>query len=277
MANLSDVCTPHPVPVDGRFQLEVAAGWRQGRGAFGGLVVGALVRAIEQQVADPARKVRSVTAELPGPVEQGTAEIVVETLRRGNNVSTVRAALSQAGEIRSHAVAILGASRGTADEGWNDLARPDAAPWSAIEPVNMAGVGPWPEFARHFEYRVVEGLPMAGGAARALGWVRAREPGARLDAAYIAAMIDAWWPTAFNRATAPHLMATIAFTLDIIAGVEGLDPATPLLYRAAAPVCAGGYFLETRELWGSDGRLIAINHQTFAIISGGRWGREGRA
>jgi hypothetical protein len=141
----------------------------------------------------------------------------------------------------------------------------------------MAGGGPWPEFAQHFEYRVVEGIPLTGSAARALGWVRARDPGQRLDAAYVAAMIDAWWPTAFNRATAPHLMATIAFTLDIVGGVDGLDPAQPLLYRAAAPVCASGYFLETRELWGGDGRLVALNHQTFAIISSGQWGREGRS
>jgi len=33
------------------------------------------------------------------------------------------------------------------------------------------------------------------------------------------------------------------------------------------PVCADGYFLETRELWGEDGRLLAINQQTFAIIA----------
>jgi acyl-CoA thioesterase len=44
------------------------------------------------------------------------------------------------------------------------------------------------------------------------------------------------------------------------------DPDAPLLYRATAPVCADGYYLETRELWGADGRLVAINHQTIAII-----------
>jgi acyl-CoA thioesterase len=265
MASLSDVCTPRPV--GDRYQLEVEGGWRQGRGAFGGLVVGALVRAIEHRTADPARKVRSVTAELPGPVAHGMADITVEPLRRGNNVSTVRAALSQHGEVRSHAVAILAASRaGPAAIAWNDLPRPEATPWSAIEPTPIAGAGPWPEFAQHFEYRVIEGIPMTGGAPRALGWIRSRDPGPRFDAAYLAAMIDAWWPTAFVRFTALRPMATIAFTLDIVAGVDGLDPAAPLLYRATAPVCADGYVLETRELWSDAGRLLAINHQTFAII-----------
>lgn len=261
MASLVDLCTPRPV--GDRYVLDVPPGWRQGRGAFGGLVVGALIQAIEHRLADPARKVRSVTAELPGPVEQGAAEISVEPLRHGKNVSTLRAQLSQHGEIRSHAVAIVGASRaGSAALGWNDLSPPQAPPWATIEPVPTAGV----EFAQHFEYRIVEGIPMTGKASRAVGWVRSRDPGTGRGAGYLAALIDAWWPTAFNRFTAMRPMATIAFTLDILGGLDGLDPAAPLLYRAVAPVCADGYFVETRELWGEDGRLLAINHQTFAII-----------
>ena len=47
---------------------------------------------------------------------------------------------------------------------------------------------------------------------------------------------------------------------------DGLDPEAPLLYRATAPVATDGYCLETRELWSEDGRLVAINHQTFVII-----------
>jgi len=269
MACLSDVSTPRPV--GDHYQLDVPAGWRQGRGAFGGLVVGALVRAIEHHVADPARKVRSVTAELPGPVDPGTAELTVETLRRGNNVSTVRAFLSQQGEIRSHAVAVLAADRAGAQTGsaagWNDLARPVAPSWTELTPLQMDGrSGPWPEFAQHFEYRVVEGIPLSGGAARAVGWVRPRDPGPLRDAAYIAALIDAWWPAAFIRFTAARPMATIAFTLEIAGGVGGLDPAAPLLYRGIAPICTDGYAFETRELWSEDGRLVAQNHQTFVVI-----------
>lgn len=261
MASLTDICTPRPV--GDHYVLDVLAGWRQGRGVFGGLVVGALIDAIEQRVADPARKVRSVTAELPGPVEAGTAEITVEPLRQGKNVSTLRAALTQHGEVQSHAVAILGASRaGGAAPSWNDLAPPEVPAWKDVPPIPNMGV----EFAQHFEYRIVEGIPLAGKTTRAIGWIRARDPGPRRGAPYIAALIDAWWPTLYNRYTDMRPMATIAFTLDILGHVDGLDPEAPLLYRATAPVCSDGYFVETRELWGEDGRLIAINHQTFVII-----------
>ncbi|HEY0484215.1 MAG TPA: thioesterase family protein [Kofleriaceae bacterium] len=265
MASLSDASLSRRV--GDRYELDVVDGWRQGRGAFGGLVVGALVRAIEDHVGDPARKVRSVTAELPGPVEPGTVDIAVETLRRGNNVSTVRAALSQHGEIRSHVVAVLAADRagpGKAEAAtWNDLSRPVAPPWTELPPLELPGR---PEFAQHFEYRLVDGLPLTGRAGGTVGWVRPRDPGPRRDTAYISAMIDAWWPAAFVRFTALRPMATITFTLDIAGGVDGLDPDAPLLHRATAPVSTDGYALETRELWSETGRLVAINHQTFVVI-----------
>lgn len=266
MAPLSDVLTPRPA--GDRYQFEVAPGWRQGRGAFGGLVVGGLIRAIEHRIADPGRTVRSVTAELPGPVEPGTVDITVETLRQGKNVSTVRAALAQHGEIRSHAVAILGAARSSAGSvAWNDRTPPALPPWAEVAPSTIGGAsGLGPEFAQYFEYRIVDGQLLSGSTQPVLGWIRARDPGARRDAAYVAALIDAWWPVAFVRLAQLRPMATIAFTLDLVAGLDGLDPAVPLRYRATAPVCTDGYCLETRELWGDDGRLVAINHQTFVVI-----------
>ncbi len=114
--NLSDAIRPRPVQTG--FQLEVQPGWRQGRGAFGGLAIGSLISAIEQSVGDPRRKVRSVTAEIPGPVEHGIADIHVELLREGKNVSALRAGLRQHGETRSHAVAIVAADR-PSEGGWN--------------------------------------------------------------------------------------------------------------------------------------------------------------
>ncbi len=261
MATLAEATSPRR---DGeRILFEVLPGWRQGRGAYGGLVVAGLVRAIELHVGDPRRVVRSVTAELPGAVEPGTVELAVETLRAGKHMSTVRAGLAQGGEIRSHAVAILAETRAAA-VAWNTLPRPEAPAWSQLE--NLSTQFAWPEFAQHFEYRLAAGVPFSNTAAQTIGWVRPRDPGAPRDAAFIAAVIDAWWPSVLNRFTSFRPMATIAFTLDVVGNLAGLDPAAPLLYRGTAPVCADGYFLETRELWGEDGRLVAVNQQTFAII-----------
>jgi acyl-CoA thioesterase len=251
--------TPH--------RLDVPAGWRQGPGAYGGLCIATMIRAIEDRVADPTRKVRSVTAELFAPVEVGPAELPVEVLRRGKSLSAARATIVQ-GEPRAHAVAILAKTRPGSGPAWQDFACPEVPSWREL-PASMVGVvgtGPWPEFTQHFEYRVVEGIPLTNGPARSVGWIRAREPGAARDAGYIAAMIDAWYPAVLVRFPEMRRIATIAFTLDIVAGVDGLDPDAPLLYRGTVPICGDGYFLETRELWGEDGRLVAVNQQTFAII-----------
>ncbi|MDQ3336241.1 MAG: thioesterase family protein [Myxococcota bacterium] len=263
-ASLTDLCVPQRQ--GDAFRLDVPAGWQQGRGAFGGFTIGALIRAIEQRIADPSRKVRSVTAELPAPVETGAAEITVEVLRTGNNLSAARAALVQGNETRAHAVAILAATRpGAGPLAWRDLAPPEAPPWKSLAPTPLHEGAP--EFTHNFEYTVVEGLPFGSGApARAVGWVRPKIPCGLRDVGYIASMIDVWWPAAFTKFPPTRPCATITFTLEVVAGLDGLNPDAPLLYRGTVPVCQDGYFFETRELWGEDGRLVAINHQTFAVI-----------
>jgi acyl-CoA thioesterase len=246
--------------------LVVHEGWRQGRGAFGGLTIAAAIRAIEQRVADPRRQVRSVTAELPAPTLPGEAAIETDVLRSGSSLTVARAALRQRDEVTTHVVAVLAASRPVGAPGWQVLAPPPAPPWRELEPIAMQP-GAFPEFALNFEYRLVSGLPFSGkGDAVTVGYVRARDPGEPRDAAFVAAMIDAWWPATLVRDTTPRPLATIAYTLEIVDGVAGLDRDAPLLYRGTVPVNRDGYFLETRELWGQDGRLVARNHQTFAII-----------
>lgn len=247
-------------PAGGR--IVIPEGWRQGRGTYGGLVVASMIRAIDQRVADPARPVRSVTAELPAPVLHGEAELAVDILRAGSSVTTARCALIQSGEIKAHAVAIAAGARRDAPT-WQELAPPAAPPWSSITPAPAGGM--FPEFAQHYEYRPVAGLPLAGGRPEVIGWIRARHPGARRDAAYVAAVIDAWFPGALVRLPAMRPMATIAYTLDILGSLAPLADDAPLLYRARAPVATDGYFVETRELWTGDGQLIALNHQTFAV------------
>lgn len=260
MVSLEDVTTP---AADGALILR--DGWQQGRGAYGGLTIAAAIRAIEQRVADPRRQVRSVTAELPGPTLVGEARFAVDILRSGSSVTVARAALSQAGEVTTHAVAVLAASRPVPEPPtWRELVRPEAPAWQSIEPM-PAGT-PGPAFAQHFEYRIVAGMPFSGGPAQAIGWLRPRRPGDARDAAFIAAMIDAWWPATLARATTPRPLATIAFTLEIVDDLAGLDRDAPLLYRGTVPVARDGYFVETRELWTDDGRLLALNHQTFVVI-----------
>lgn len=258
MPSLYDVTTPVGAT------LVIPEGWRQGRGAYGGLTIAAVIRAIEAKVADPSRTVRSVTAELPSPALPGSLDVRVDILRSGANLTVARGSLHQGDSVTTHVVAILAAKR-DADLAWNDLQPPAAPPPDSLHPAPSNALQP--EFCANFEYRLVSGIPFAGqNTSTAVGWVRALDPGPVCDAAFLAAMIDVWWPAIFGRMKSPRPMATIAFTLELVSSLDGVDPAAPLLHRGSVPLVADGYFQETRELWTASGRLLARNHQTFAII-----------
>jgi acyl-CoA thioesterase len=263
MPNLSELITPRP---DGAgFSLDVPDGWQQGRGAFGGLVLGALTRAMEAVVAEPRARLRSLAGELPAPTEPGPATISVEILRRGSAVTTATARLAQGGELRAHAVGVFGKARGDSPVRWQTEAPPQPPPWAEVAVLPAPGMAP--PFARFFEYRPIGPPPFSRASeARCAGWVRALEPGPQRDAAYVVVMVDAYWPAALAVLAAPRPMATVAYTLELIEGLDDLDPDAPLFHRAYAPAASDGYTYETRELWGSDGRLVARNHQVFVVI-----------
>jgi len=263
MATLTELSTP--TPEGDQFVWDVPDGWQQGRGAFGGLTIATLVRALEARIAEPARRLRSLTAELPGPVMVGRAAIHVDTLRAGKNVTTARVALDQNG-VQAHAVGVFATARKSTDEGWQELIAPVAPPADSLAVIPHNPL--MPVFTQHLEIRVAEGIPMSGKRdAKIVGYVAARDPGTARDAAHIAAMMDVFWPVMFVRFTTLRPIATIAYTLEIVADPTTIDPRVPLLYRAVAPVLHDGYSLEQRELWTPDGKLVAINHQTLAVIA----------
>ena len=245
-----------PPLVDGRAHVTIPDGWQQGRGLFGGLVAGISIRALEQVAPD--RPLRSLTCEICGPVQAGDAELVVESLRTGNAVTTAAVRIVQRGDVQAHAVGVLGKDRvpGTS----TTLAPPVIRPWHELAPLPLASFAPG--FAQHLEFRLAGPLPFAGGSEpRVEGWVRWKQPGARRDAAYLAACIDSYWPALFSIERAPRPMATIAFTFQ----PHGI-PDDDVYYRATLVAQDAGYCVEFRELWSAAGRLLALNQQTFVVI-----------
>lgn len=255
--------TPRRV-ADDRFAIDVPDGWQQGRGAFGGLVVAYLIRAGEAAAGGAERPLRSMTAEICGPVLVGPAELRVEILRAGSGATTAAVRLVQEGAVQAHGVLILGKARAT-DFPWPSSVVP-VGDWSDV-PVTPVGPPRGPVFAQHLEYRVESGLPFSGQkGARSAGWVRLRRPGPARDATFLAACIDAWWPSVMSQMTVPRPAATIAFSFQLAGSLDGLDPDAPLRYEADSPALHEGYLVELRSLRGHDGRLVALNQQTFAII-----------
>ena len=256
-----------PIRVDDtRFAFTVHPGWAQGRGAFGGIVLGAMVRAIEQLEPERERKLRSLTGELVGPTLAGECELEVIELRRGTGVSSWHARLVQQGTVTAIATAVLGKTREIGDRTWSPSDRDPVPPWTEVDalPQKLPGA---PEFSQHFEYRLTGPVPFSGASAPVCsGWVRPRHAPALLGAAELVAIADAWWPSVFSTERAPRPIATVAFTLQSLLGDRTLPGDRPLLHRAHAPAAGDGFFVEHRELWTASGELVAMNQQTFAWI-----------
>lgn len=253
------------------FVFTVPDGWQQGRGAFGGLVVGAMVRAAISATNDVTRVVRSVTAELLGPVLPGVATLHVERLRQGSGVSAVRVRLLQAvvsgGPLEEQACAVVVTAKARPNTlTFSHREAPFASVWSSIDEVRVEP--PFgPVFAQHYVFRPTGTLPLSSSPfATSQGYIQARQPIAAFDGAVVAAYADAWWPAVYAMLDAPRPMATITFALELVADPSTLDPTLPLLHEAKSDHAQDGYSVEHRALWTTDGRLVAENQQVFAII-----------
>jgi len=259
MPNLNSVMAPREKQ-PGHYEIDVPDGWQQGRGAYGGWVMGALARAMEHTVADPERSLRSLVGVIPGPTPTGPAEILLQPLRTGANVSTLSAVLQSQGEQNAQATAIFGKPRSHRPQA--NAPAPDAVDWRSVEPLptNLPFA---PRFASHFEFRVTGRAPFSGGpVAETSGWLRPRESVA-WGYPEVVACSDVWWPAAFSSEAHPRPAVTVAFTLEILALPQGDEP---LFHRGVVTAQDDGYMVEFRELWSSDGRLIALNQQTIAWI-----------
>lgn len=245
--------------------IQLPDGWQQGRGAFGGLVTAVMIRAMEEMLGDPDRPLRSLTAELIGPAQPGASELQVEPLRAGNAVTTLACRLVQGSEIQAHGVGVFGKAR-VPDRDALALTAPQPPDWRTLEPIPVEPpLGP--PFARFFDFRSASAMPYSGaGEAVVEGWIRPKHPGEKRDAAFVAAVMDAWWPALLATETTPRPMATVAYTLQLCGTTDGIDPAAPWKFRSRDVVVRDGYFVELRELWSPDDRLLALNQQTFAII-----------
>jgi hypothetical protein len=244
------------------FAAEVPDGWQQGPGAFGGLVIGTLLRAMEAAEPDAKRRARTFNADLCGPVVVGPADLAVRVLRRGGRQTNLAVELRQNGEVVALGSAIL-------SEGRSSPAAPPLDPppppgdWRS---ATVLPVGPpiAPVFTPHYEYRSDEPA-FAVGPLRSLGWIREREPLVAVDAPALLGRLDAWWPALFALEGRPRPVTTISFAAQILCDPSTLVADEPLRYRARVASLDEGFFLEMRELWLGD-RPVALNQQTFAIL-----------
>jgi hypothetical protein len=251
-------------PSEGRWQ--VPDGWQQGRGAWGGLVIAAIVRAASQAEASagfPLRSVRSVSAQIVSPVVVGEALVDVTEVRRGSATATWMVTITSENTTAVHATVVFGDDRSGEAIPHRPPAPVHVPSWTDIPPVD---IGPplAPPFLQHLRMRPVSGLPYTGSTDDIVVWLS--YPEGHLDAAAMLALVDGPWPVPLVRITEARPMATLSFMATALIDPGHLDSDQPLLFRSELLGEGAGYATERRQLWTPDGRLAVENLQLITII-----------
>ncbi|MCY1017222.1 acyl-CoA thioesterase [Pyxidicoccus sp. MSG2] len=257
--------SPEPL-APGRYRIHFTAPWYQGRGAFGGVVAGAALRALEHHVGAAGRPVRSFTAHFCAPAVEGEAEIQTRIERAGKLVTHATARVENASGVVCVASATFGAARGGTME-YFEVPRPEVPPPHDV-PVVPDDV-PMPTFCKFFEYRFcLGGAPYSGGpVAETGGWIRPREH-LLLDAPLCVGLMDAYPPSALTRVDGFQAAATVDLRVDFFHALPrpGLREDAHFLRTGRSRHAAGGYAEDSQQLWTEDGQLLAQCHQLFALL-----------
>jgi len=246
---------------DGRYAAFVTPSWSAPVGPNGGYIAAIVVRAIEAQVADPQRSLRSLTLHyLRSPLVDTAAEVVVQVERSGRSFTSVSARMTQGDRLCVLAVAALAQPLPTAADYVTSSPQVPAPGEIAPIPVGESV----PEITRRFDFRHALGAPPCSGGDEALtgGWIRLHEP-CPVDAALLALIVDAWLPSPWSRleqfAPAPTVDLTIHFRAPAVA--RALAPDSPFLVRFRSTTSYDGLFEEDGEVWAPDGTLLAQGRQ----------------
>ncbi|HEV7731828.1 MAG TPA: thioesterase family protein [Candidatus Binatia bacterium] len=253
---------------DHRYGATMQRGWWVERGPNGGYLAAVVLRAITTDVADAARRPRSLTVHYLRPPREGPVEIIVQAERIGRTTTVTTARMTQDDALILLATAVLAIDQ--PGPTFAHLPLPEVPPPDALPsfPVGERH----PTIRARYEQRVAIGpLPLGDTPAeRAVsgGWIRLADP-EPTDTHVIAAFTDAWLPAIFT-------------TLSTLVGVPTID--LTIHFRDAPPSAhdwcfvrftsrhaADGFVEEDGEIWSRDGRLLAQSRQmALAVLAPSR-------
>ncbi|HEY6876636.1 MAG TPA: thioesterase family protein [Polyangiales bacterium] len=245
------------------FTAQLPNHWQQGRGVFGGLIFGVLLRAARGFEADLTRVARTFSCDVAGPVVVGEARVHVQELRRGRNQTNLQLSLSQGAQVLASALCTLSTPRGGSAPKYEPAPPVEASQFEASRELPATLIRP--ECTRNYHYRSLGPLPREGAKeAIAMGFVREVAGEGELDAPALSALLDSWWPGIFAVSERPFPVSTISYNAQFMPD-HALPAEEPLFYRARTLTQHDGYSVEFRELWTRE-RLVALNQQTFAVL-----------
>jgi acyl-CoA thioesterase len=244
----------------GTFGATIEQPWWVIRGPHGGFLAAVILRAMTSAVEDPARPPRSFTTHFLSAPSLGPISVRTTVERTGASATFVSARAEQQG--RTFALSLAAFSRSFDGLAFDDATMPEVPPPEEVPVLPLRE--DVPPYLRNFEVRPALGDRPFTGSDRAEvgGWIRTADTHVA-DAPAVAAIMDAWIPSVFPRATSPVVCPTIDLTVHFLGPlpVEGARPEDRYLARFRSSTARDGFFVEDGDLWTRDGRLIALSRQ----------------
>lgn len=247
--------------------LSIPSDWGQGRTAFGGVAAGMAYKAM-RTIADSERLPRWASVAFTAPLSLDTEfGVDAELTASGRSVTQAWASAKQNETTAMTMQACFGVERES------QVTVPGAEPpeipgpdGGARLPLDSEVV---PAFLQHVDLRITVGsLPFSGTATPRLGgWMRFREPPARLTDAHLLALIDAWPPTVLPMLDRPAPASSVAWNVEWIHPRPQIAPDTWLMYLASIRQAQAGYGHTEAAVWAASGELIALSRQLVAVYA----------
>lgn len=255
---------------DGRFAAEIDPAWSIGGVPNGGYLLAILARAAlaESTDADPL----AISGHFTRPPAFGPAEVHVELVKRGRQVSTVRATLWQDGKARLDTLISTGRlpepdpTLAYDDRPAPQLPEPGACPRSehGVLPVALLDVVEQRLDPATSPFKLGDGgvETAPSGTPELRGWIRLAD-GADPDPVFLALACDAFPPTVFNLGAFGW-----APTVELTLLLRGRPAPGWLRCETSTGSVSGGWFDEGCRLWDSTGRLVAQSRQLALVGTG---------
>lgn len=253
---------------DGCFSFLPAEDWMQGRTLFGGVIAGAMTRAILTQVEDPARSLRSMTVSFVAPVRGEEVRIQTRVLRSGKHMTQVEAHAIQGEQVCSVVQGVFGASHAKSLS-VPEPVMPEAAPFSEVNSIPYIE-GLMPTFSQHMDHRwTVDSFPYSGAEqAHCQGWVKYRENHS-VELPEIVGLLDGWPPPILSRSQGFVPGSSVTWMINFFLDSNEIPSSSEnfWFYDGHCSAAHGGYADTSASFWTQDGKLVARSRQLVVEFS----------
>jgi acyl-CoA thioesterase len=260
-------------PAEGAWAGSISSRWNVGANPNGGYLLALATRAALAETARPDPL--SVTAHYVTPPTPGPVTVLAETVRAGRRYATVAARVVQGGAERLRLLAATGdldAQHGPSRVAGSPPSLPPPERCVDNTAAALATGVALPEVARRYELRLdpdsawvaarsgTRQLPV-DQPLRVDGWIRFAD-GSDPSVLGLLAFADAFPPTP---------LATVAAgwvpTVELTVQVRGRPAPGWVLGSFRTRFLVDGLFEVDGELWGGDGRLLALSRQLALVLT----------